>query len=212
VERIDDLADALLASLRNTSGAARAQVANDIQAAIVRAQQYDTTHGDFALETPDEMTDVRSLADALRTPGFGTFGVQVAAQALWEATAGIKAYGERDRPWLNPDAEWNFDGDLAMNLFLPDPLRKGLWDWRSPYYLDVNPDPNLPRVQPNIIDFVKVTDWVDFLIEYHKDVPFVGLLPAEIPAFPVFNAGYKPPHRPNRPDEPYGSTQADVAK
>jgi hypothetical protein len=90
-----------------------------------------------------------------------------------------------------------------MNIFLPDPLRKGLWDWRSPYYLDVNPDPTRPRVQPHIIDFVKITDWVDFIIEYHKDVPFVGLLPAEIPEFPVFNARFEPPKRPNDPGQSY---------
>jgi hypothetical protein len=203
VERVDDLADALLASLRNTSGAQRVQVADDIQAAIVRAQQYDTTHGDFTLETPDEMTDLRSLAAALNDPAYAAFGVQAAAEALWKATEEIKVYGDDDRPWVNVNAEWDFRGELAMNIFLPDPLRKGLWDWRSPFYLDVNPDPAKPRVQPHIIDFVKVTDWVDFIIEYHKDVPFVGLLPAEIPEFPVFNATFEPPRpRPNEPGDP----------
>lgn len=203
VEKVDDLADALLASLRNTSGAQRALVADDIQAAIVKAQQYDTTHGDFTLETPDEMTDLRSLAAALNDATYSAFGVQAAAEALWKATEGIKIYGDADRPWLNTIALWDFRGELAMNIFLPDPLRKGLWDWRSPYYLDVNPDPAKPRVQPHIIDFVKVTDWVDFIIEYHKDVPFVGLLPARIPEFPVFNATFEPPRqRPDTPNDP----------
>ena len=88
---------------------------------------------------------------------------------------------------------WNFSSpDLAMNIFLPDPLLNGLWDWRSQYYLDVNPDPNKPQVQRHIIDFVKVTDWVDFLIEYHRDAPFVGLLPALIPDMPLAS----------RPDDP----------
>ncbi|BCX05208.1 MAG: hypothetical protein KatS3mg053_3146 [Candidatus Roseilinea sp.] len=201
VERIDDLADALLVSLRNASGAARARVADDIQAAIVKAQQYDTTHSDFTLEAPDEMTDLRSLAAALDDPKYAAFGVQAAARALWQATDGIKAYGDADRPWVNFDAVWDFRGDLAMNIFLPDPLRKGLWDWRSPYYLDVNPDPSKPRVQPHIIDFVKITDWVDFIIEYHKDTPFVGLLPAQIPDFPAFNAKFEPPRKPDRPDQ-----------
>ncbi len=201
VERIDDLADALLASLRSTSGAARAKVVDDIRAAIVQAQQYDTTHGDFELEAPDEMTDLRSLAAALNDPKYAAFGVQASAGALWKATDDIKAYGDHDRPWLNFDAVWDFRGDLAMNIFLPDPLRKGLWDWRSPYYLDVNPDPSKPRVQPNVIDFVKITDWVDFIIEYHKDVPFVGLLPARILDFPVFNAKFEPPRKPDWPDQ-----------
>jgi hypothetical protein len=213
VEKVDDLADALLASLRNTNGAQRAQVADDIQAAIVVAQQYDTTHGDFTLETPDEMTDLRSLAAALNDPLYSAFGVKDAAEVLWQATEGIKVYGDDDRPWLNVNAEWDFSGDLAMNIFLPDPLRRGLWDWRSPYYLDVNPDPTKPRVQPHIIDFVKVTDWVDFIIEYHKDVPFVGLLPAEIPEFPVFNANFEPPKPqpgnggPNDPGQSYPPEQ-----
>jgi hypothetical protein len=203
VEKVDDLADALLASLRNTSGAQREQTANDIQDAIVKAQQYDTTHGDFTLETPDEMTDLRSLAAALNDPKYAAFGVQAASEALFKATEDIKVYGDDDRPWVNVNAEWDFRGDLAMNIFLPDPLRKGLWDWRSPYYLDVNPDPAKPRVQPHIIDFVKVTDWVDFIIEYHKDVPFVGLLPARIPDFPAFNATFEPPRpRPNDPGDP----------
>ena len=26
-----------------------------------------------------------------------------------------------------------------------------------------------------------MTDWVDFLIEYHRDVPFVGVMPATVP-------------------------------
>jgi hypothetical protein len=89
---------------------------------------------------------------------------------------------------------WDFGSDaLAMNIFLPDPLLRGLWDWRSPFYLDINPDPNKPRVQPHIIDFVKVTDWVDFIIEYHKESrEWVRLLPAAIPEFPVFNASFDP--------------------
>jgi len=28
---------------------------------------------------------------------------------------------------------------------------------------------------------------VQFIIEYHKDVPFVGILPAAIPDYPIFN-------------------------
>src|SRR6185295_10177195 len=103
------------------------------------------------------------------------------------------------------------------------PVLRGLWDWRSPFYLEVNPDPSKPLVQPHIIEFVKVTDWVDFLIEYHKGTPtdgsFVRLLPAAIPEFPVFNANFEPgkpkqppgycepdqPGQPGRPDRPIGA-------
>jgi hypothetical protein len=88
---------------------------------------------------------------------------------------------------------------LAMNIFLPDPALQGLWDWRAPFYLEVNPDPTRPRIQPHIIDFVKVTDWVDFIIEYHKDVAFNALLPALLPVFPTFNAAFKPQRVPTTP-------------
>jgi hypothetical protein len=75
---------------------------------------------------------------------------------------------------------------------LPDPDLSGLWDWRSPFYLAVDAEADRPLVQPHVIDFLKVTDWVDFLKELHIDVPFKGLLPAAIPTFPVFNASYEP--------------------
>ena len=79
-----------------------------------------------------------------------------------------------------------------MNIFLPDPDLSGLWDWRSPFYLAVDAESDRPLVQPHVIDFLKVTDWVDFIKELHRDVPFVGLLAAVIPTFPVFNATYEP--------------------
>lgn len=204
-EKIDDLADALLAALRNSPN--RVKIVTNIRDAIIEAQQYDTTSasGDFTLETPDEMTDIRSFALALKNFDFENFGVHDAADALVLATVDIKQYGERDRPWVNTNTVWDFRGELAMNIFMPDPLLLGVWDWRAPFYLDVNPDPALPRVQPGIIDFVQVTDWVDFIIEYHKTgldakpVLFKGLRPAVIPEFPLFNRRFEMPKR----DEPY---------
>jgi hypothetical protein len=142
--------------------------------------------------------------------------VHPACRALQDALKGIKHYGANDEPWVafgqTPPVKWNFSSSqLAMNIFLPDPVLRGLWDWRSPFYLDVNPDPSRPLVQPHIIEFVKVTDWVDFLIEYHKEAKFVGLLAAQIPEFPVFNAKFEPrrkdtggvPGQPN-PEPPKG--------
>ncbi len=195
-EKIDDLADALLAALRNAPN--RTQIVTNIRDAIIEAQQFDTTAGDFVLETPDELTDIRSFAQALKNFDFGGFGVHEAAQGVLDVTKGIKRYGERDRPWVNTGVAGGFQGELAMNIFLPDPLLQGLWDWRSPFYLEVNPDPSKPRVQPGIIDFVQVTDWVDFIVEYHKTdingkfLAFNGLRPATIPEFPVFNARFEP--------------------
>lgn len=195
VECIDDLSDALLAALRSTAGAQRAAVVEKIKRSIVRAQQFDDDEN-FVLEAPDELTDICSLAHELQKEDFGPFKVAQAAAALEEVLAGIKRYGDDGSPWMDPSKVWDFSAsDLAMNILLPDPLRIGRWDWRSPYYLDVNPDPAKPQVQRHIIEFLKVTDWVDFIIEYHKDVPFVGLLPAQLPEFPHFNKRYQPPRK-----------------
>jgi len=208
VERIDDLADALLAALRTSTPAQRPTVVSKIRAAIRRAQQFDT-NANMDLETPDELTDIDSLATELMAVDFAPFKVQQAAAGLRDALKDIKRYGAVDAPWTAPGERWDFSAkNLAMNIFLPDPLLLGLWDWRSPYYLDVNPDPTLPRVQPHLIDFVKVTDWVDFIVEYHKGQPFKGLLPAAIPEFPVFNARYDPPK--GRQPDPCGD--GDIPK
>jgi hypothetical protein len=209
-ECIDDLADALLAALRSApTPADRQVVVQNIRKAIILAQNYDTRPG-FELADPDELCDIFSLADALLKFDFRPHPVHPAARALQDALQGIKVYGETDQPWVadGTNVTWDFSAKtLAMNIFLPDPLLRGIWDWRSPFYLDVNPDPNKPLVQPHIIEFVKVTDWVDFLIEYHKQAPFVRLLPAAIPEFPVFNAKFEPSKKP-----PAGQTDCDPPK
>jgi hypothetical protein len=211
-EKLDDLADALLSALRTAPN--RAGVLDEITQAIIRAQQFDTEAG-FTLETPDELTDLCSFAAALKDAAMpARYKVKEAAAALLKALEGIKVYGEDDQPWIDPAVRWNFsEPALAMNIFLPDPLLRGLWDWRSPHYLDVNPDPAKPAVQPAIIDFLQVTDWVDFLIEYHRDTPFFGLLPAAIPEYPVFNADYvlpqdPPPTSDYNQDNPGGQSQS----
>lgn len=205
-ECVDNLSDALLAALRSAPANERKQVVQRITKAIMLAQQYDTEAG-FALETPDQLTDLYSLASTLLRFDFRPHPVHPACRALQDALKGIKVYGDAEQPWVadGTNVFWNFSSpQLAMNIFLPDPLLRGTWDWRSPFYLDVNPDPTKPRVQPHIIEFVKVTDWVDFLIEYHRDSPldgsYVRLLPAAIPEFPVFNANFKP-SKPT-PDDP----------
>jgi hypothetical protein len=216
VECIDDLSDALLAALRSTSGSQRETYVNRIQGAIHRSQQFDQ-NGNFLLDTPDELTDIRSFAHELQKEDFGNFPVKQAAAALDEVLSDIKRYGDNGTPWMAPTRTWDFSSkELAMSIFLPDPLRIGRWDWRSPYYLDVNPDPAKPQVQRNIIEFVKVTDWVDFIIEYHKGVHFEGLLPAELPQFPHFNKHYQPPRKPDDPcrddKNPKGGGQGAAAR
>jgi len=195
VEKVDDLADALLAALRTTGAAERPALLAKIRDAIDRAQQYDA-RPDLDLGGSDELTDLDSLAAELLKADFSPFRVAAAADALRGALAGIKVYGDKGSPWMDTSKGWDFSSkNLAMNIYLPDPLRQGLWDWRAQYYLDVNPDPRHPKVQKHLIDFVKVTDWVDFLIEYHRDVPFVGLRPARSVRFPVMagrTAGRRP--------------------
>jgi hypothetical protein len=198
-EKVDDLADALLAELRAVSGTARKDLVNAIAIAIKAAQQFDTSSADFELETPDSLTDLMSFAAALQDLPVSTFAlgtVMLAAKAIHEALLGVKEYGDNDRPWLVPEKSgiaWDFSSpNLAMNIFLPDPDLSGRWDWRSPFYMAVDAESDRPLVQPHVIDFLKVTDWVDFIKELHRDVPFVGLLPALIPTFPVFNATYEP--------------------
>jgi hypothetical protein len=214
-ERVDDLADALLAALRG-SGTGRPAVIDTIRDAIVAARQLDTPNGaGFELEAPDELTDLRSFALMLTLPEFdlSPHPVRGAAQALADLLASFWRYGAHDRPWMDLTVDWNFSArDMAMNILLPDPLRQGLWDWRAPFYMNVTPNP----VQPQVIDFLQITDWVDFIDEYHKGedsarqtADFVGLRAAKIPEFPVFNAEFKPPKglpplkcRPPRPYPP----------
>lgn len=198
-ELVDDLADALLAELRSAAGGTRKNLVAAIASAIKAAQQFDTAGSDFELETPDSLTDLMSFAAALQDLPAATFKLSTvvpAAKALQSALTGVKQYGDNERPWLVPDKSgiaWDFSSpNLAMNIFLPDPDLSGLWDWRSPFYMAVDAESDRPLVQPHVIDFLKVTDWVDFIKELHRDVPFVGLLPAVIPTFPVFNATYEP--------------------
>jgi hypothetical protein len=151
------------------------------------------------------LTDLMSLAVALQAPDLALDPQTVvpAAQALQGALDGIRQYGDKDRPWLVPDdsgIEWDFSSpNLAMNILLPDPDLRGLWDWRSPYYMAVDAESDRPLVQPHVIDFLKITDWVDFIREYHRGVAFAGLLPAAIPAFPAFNASYEPTRKQDSP-------------
>ena len=98
---------------------------------------------------------------------------------------------------MAPQFEWNFaETTLAMNIFLPDPLRRGQWDWRTPYYGDVRPEPFkitlangstqvLPPAQTGVIDFLTQTTWVPSLTAHHADphlAPAPGRAPPDWPA------------------------------
>jgi hypothetical protein len=193
-EGVDRLSDALLQALQGASLADRPAVVAMIRQAIFDAQQYDSEPG-WDLETPDQLTDLCSLAATLSTHAVGYPPIQQAAAELAKLLSGIKAYGDNDVPWLDDTDKirWDFRTEaLAMNIFLPDPLLDGVWDWRSTYYVDVNPDTD---VQRGVIEFLTNTTWVDFLVEYHKDVPFKAFHVGSIPQLPAFN-------RESRPVEP----------
>lgn len=181
--RVDALAQALVDALTAATEAQRPAVVNEIRLAIRRSQQYDTGASPL-LESPDELTDLYSLARRLAQFPHNAQQVQQAAAGLQSALAGIKVYGARATPWTSPNVLWDFSRpDLAMNILCPDPALRGLWDWRSPFYLQTQPLP----VQPHVIPFLQQTAWVPFIIEYHKTTPFRGLLPAAIPDYPIFN-------------------------
>lgn len=99
VDAVDALADALLDDLR--SAPQRAPEVAAVRRAVLAAQQLDSVPG-FELETPDQMTDLRSLAQALLQQTFHRqAAVQQAAQGVLKATEGIKVYGSKGTPWLD---------------------------------------------------------------------------------------------------------------
>lgn len=188
---VDRLSDALIKALQGASFADRPKVLAMIRQAILDAQQYDSQSG-WDLEAPDQLTDLCSLAATLQKQAVGFSSVQSEAATLVKLLSGIKAYGDNDVPWLDETDKirWDFRADtLAMNVFLPDPLLDGVWDWRSSYYLDVNPD---KAVQRGVIDFLTSTNWVDFLKEYHREVPFRSFHVGAIPPLPKFNRRAEP--------------------
>ncbi len=190
---VDRLSDALLKALQGAALADRPQLLGLIRQAILDAQQYDSEPG-WDLEAPDQLTDLRSLAAMLQKQAVGYPAIQNEAAGLVKLLDGIKVYGDDDIPWLDETNQirWDFRSPLlAMNIFLPDPLRDGVWDWRSTYYVDVNPDQKAP-LQRGVIDFLKDTTWVDFLVEYHKDVPFKSFHVGSIPRLPGFNPRAEP--------------------
>ncbi|MBP6336823.1 MAG: hypothetical protein KA375_04450 [Vitreoscilla sp.] len=197
---IEALSDALILLMQRDGNAAR----DLIQAAIVKAQNYDT---DFPqeLETPDQLTDIYSLANALLDFAAKDLGVVTAAKALCGLLNEVRVFGDVGHPAMAPQFEWNFaETTLAMNIFLPDPLRRGQWDWRTPYYGDVRPEPFkitlangstqvLPPAQTGVIDFLTKTTWVDFLKVYHADTHFVSFHVGAVPDLPHYDPHYVPP-------------------
>jgi hypothetical protein len=210
---IDALAGALLTALRPTNAASRPAVLAKVQAAVTQAQKYDTVPS-YVLVSPDQVSDIGSFAAELLKHDFGTVPVQAAATALRNALSGVKRYGDVDQPWVDMTTTYNFsDANLAMNVFMPDPERKGVWDWRSPFYMASKLPPGSPNREAHPIDFLTGTRWIDFIDEYHKGLNVFALLPALAPQFPVFNQRFDPKNpggsgsngKPGGPNNPDGS-------
>lgn len=172
-----------------------------IRQAIAAAQQLDAD-GDFLPEVPDGMTDLGSLAARLGQE-FAAEPVGAAAQALQSRLAGVWLYGDRDRPWLDESRIWDFsDPRLGLNILLPDPGLQGMWDWRSPYYLADHlagqAGGSAPPASGPQIGFLRHLGpgrrppWPQFIVDYHRDLPFDGYQRLRRPFFPVFEADFRP--------------------
>ncbi len=173
-DAVDKLAKALIAALPTQ----RPEIAK----AIRKAQQFDAD-ASFALEVPDSLTDLASLAFRLYEAPLSN-AVKAAAQTLGQTLGKIKVYGDKAKPWVDPTVLWDFSSnELAMNIYLPDPDLSGTLDWRAPYYF--NKQPGALPAQPEVIDFLRNTAWVDFILAYLKGVRFAGLRSPVIPTFPL---------------------------
>ncbi|MBT9486346.1 MAG: hypothetical protein IV093_02435 [Rubrivivax sp.] len=203
--QVDSLALELVKALDPADPAWTARRAR-IQTAIRRAQQLDAD-GDYGLEVPDGMSDLGSVAVALQAEFPGP-GIGSAAGNLLTALNGIWLYGDHERPWLDESQVWDFRArHLGLNVFLPDPDLKGVWDWRSPYYLAGRLGTGQPPAIKQQIPFLlerngKRAPWVQFIVDYHRDIPFDGYQRAQAPVFPVFNPEFKPKYPPPQDDRP----------
>ena len=200
---VDRLALTLVGALR----ADRAGHLPRIQQAVEAALQYDTD-ADYALEVPDQTTDLGSLAVQLQSI-YPNGDVHDAAAALAAALKGVWRYGDSGNPHMAPGQFWDFrDPRLGMGILLPDPTRIGLSDWRTPYYMAGRVDPARPPALKAQVPFLadrpdgSRAPWPLFIEEYHKDVVFQGLLRIQPPKVPAFDARAKPgnPEPPDRND------------
>jgi hypothetical protein len=200
---VDGLALKLVDALR----ADRATHLPRIQQAVEAALQYDTG-GDYALEVPDQATDLGSLAAQLML-AYPSGDVHTAATGVQTALKGVWRYGDSGNPHMAPSRFWDFrDTRLGMGILLPDPTRIGLADWRTPYYMAGRVDPTRPPALKAQVPFLadrpggSRAPWPLFIEEYHKGVSLQGLLRIPPFRFPVYDAKAKPgnPEPPGKPE------------
>lgn len=202
---VDGLAEELVKAL-DPADPAWTTRRSRMRTAIQRAQQLDAD-GDYGLEVPDGMTDLGSLALALQD-AFAGEPIAAAAGNLLLGLSGIWLYGDHERPWLDETRIWDFSArHLGLNVFLPDPGLKGVWDWRSPYYLAGKVGTGTPPSIKRQIEFLldrggRRAPWAQFVVDYHRDIPFDGYQRAKRPQFPVYNAEFKPKYPPPGQDGP----------
>jgi hypothetical protein len=191
---IDALAIELTKALRSPQ---RPAVITRIQAAATNAQHYDTQPG-YELQVPDQLVDIGSFAVHLQAQFPAADEINKKAVLLQTAAAGVWQYGDFERPWLDETRIWDFRKQhLGLNILLPDPALQGVWEWRSPYYLSGKADPKAPPAHRHVIPFLADVGkqrprWVEFIVEYHREVKFRRFLPAIAPFFPIYNASFKP--------------------
>lgn len=203
---LDGLAALLIDDLRQGSLLEREAARQAVRKAAVSAQHYDTEPG-FALEVPDQFMDVAGFAKAL-VGQYPREDVRKAAKSLLNAASGVWVYGDDDEPYMDRGTTWDFsDQDLGLNIFFPDPDLRGLWDWRSPYYLSGRVDPKKPPAHKHVIRFLaeraggKRPPWVEFIVAYHETTPFRAFV-APRPFFFPLSGGEKTYQPPPAPPEP----------
>jgi hypothetical protein len=190
---LDELSKRLTVELRAVTGAARLALRQQITDAAIKAQHYDTVPP-ASLKVPDQFMDLASFAAQLEI-GFGPGPVRDAAAVLKLLLAPFKIYGETGVPGFanDPAIVYDFsDKNLGLNIFFPDPTLQGKWDWRSPYYLSGTVDPKKPPAHRHVIDFLadgptgQRPSWVEFIVEYHRDVKFASFFAVQPFVFPLF--------------------------
>jgi hypothetical protein len=185
---VDRMAKALTEDLRRD----RALALPRIHGAVKAALQYDSNN-DYKLDVPDQTTDLGSLADRLLAAYTAGTPVALAAAEVLRLLKGVWQYGENGASHMAPAENWDFSSPkLGMGILLPDPDLRGVWDWRSPYYMAGAVDPNRPpalwRQIPWLADRAGGVQapWPEFIEEYHRGVKFVSLERIQPPVFPVY--------------------------